>query len=322
MDPRVIVVAAVAENNVIGSLGKLPWSLKSDLQRFKTLTEGGVVVMGRHTYESILDRLGHALERRVNVVLTRGGNAIRVSDELVIARSFADVLRWYPDRTLFVIGGAEVYRESLPLAAELHVTLVHARPYGDAYFPSLHTLGLEQCETRRFAANPAAGDQYDFTFTVFRRPDEKTTQGFVYLPNAREPRQWATMERIQLDGVCPFCPEHRSRYHRKPVMAQTDRWTLTENQWPYPNTRIHLLAIHRSHVERLAELDDEDWSQLGILARFAEKFTGVPSGGLGLRFGDPAGNGGTVRHLHAQLLSADVTDPADPAYRKVRLGLS
>jgi dihydrofolate reductase len=319
MDPRVIVVAAVAENNVIGSLGKLPWDLTSDLQRFKTLTDGGVVIMGRKTYESIVARNGGPLPNRTNVVLSGGA----VPAGAFVRRSLDDALAFYADRSpLFVIGGETVFVEALRRAAELHLTIVHARPLGDAYFPSLHALGLEQNETKQFAANPAAGDQFDFSFTIFRRKGAIPSTDAVYLPNARVPRQWATMERIQLDGVCPFCPEHLTRYHRKPVLAQTERWLLTENQWPYPNTKRHLLAIHRSHVERLAELDHEDWEELGLLAGYAERTHHLNAGGIGIRFGDVARNGGTVRHLHVQLLTADVTDPNDRAYRKVRLALN
>ena len=70
MDPRVIVVAAIADNSVIGRDGGLPWHLKSDLKRFKTLTEGGTVIMGRKTHESIVARLGKPLPNRLNLVLT------------------------------------------------------------------------------------------------------------------------------------------------------------------------------------------------------------------------------------------------------------
>ena len=131
----VTIVAAVARNGVIGVDGGLPWHLPEDLRRFKELTLGHVLVMGRKTYESI----GRPLPGRTTVVVTRnpqwdpGAADVRVAatvEEAVDAAAAID-----PD--VFVVGGAEVYRAALPLADRLELTLVDAEPDGDTRFPDV-----------------------------------------------------------------------------------------------------------------------------------------------------------------------------------------
>jgi dihydrofolate reductase len=131
----VTIVAAVARNGVIGVDGGLPWHLPDDLRRFKELTLGHVLVMGRKTYESI----GRPLPGRTTVVVTRnpqwdpGAPGVHVAatvEEAVDAAAAID-----PD--VFVVGGAEVYRAALPLADCLELTLVDAEPDGDTRFPDV-----------------------------------------------------------------------------------------------------------------------------------------------------------------------------------------
>ncbi len=131
----VTIVAAVARNGVIGVDGGLPWHLPDDLRRFKELTLGHVLVMGRKTYESI----GRPLPGRTTVVVTRnpqwdpGAPGVHVAatvEEAVDAAAAID-----PD--VFVVGGAEVYRAALPLADRLELTLVDAEPDGDTRFPDV-----------------------------------------------------------------------------------------------------------------------------------------------------------------------------------------
>jgi dihydrofolate reductase len=120
------LVVAVAENDVIGRGNLLPWHLPRDLRRFKALTLGRRILMGRRTYESI----GKALPGRTNYVLTRSLEFNPGDCEVV--RSVDEARA---ESALMVIGGAEVYRECLPAAALIHLTLVHARiADGDAFF--------------------------------------------------------------------------------------------------------------------------------------------------------------------------------------------
>lgn len=155
------LIVARAENNVIGSENDLPWYLPADLKRFKELTTGHVVVMGRKTYESIVKRLGHALPNRRNVVLTR--QDVTLPDAEVIHN--LDTISGLGD--VFVIGGAEVYRTTIDLADKLYVTEVHAEIPGDVYFPALDSAVWH--EVSREPHEKDEKNQFDFDFVVYDR---------------------------------------------------------------------------------------------------------------------------------------------------------
>jgi dihydrofolate reductase len=119
------LVVAVAENDVIGRGNQLPWHLPADLRHFKSLTFGKPVLMGRKTYESI----GRALPGRTNIVLSRSAE-FSPSDCMVV-KSLDDArIAAGAQPALMVIGGAEIYRQCLPLASRIHLTLVHAQIEG------------------------------------------------------------------------------------------------------------------------------------------------------------------------------------------------
>jgi dihydrofolate reductase len=124
------LIVAAAENDVIGRGNSLPWRLPADLRRFKALTLGKCVLMGRKTYESI----GRALPGRTNLVLSRSPE-FAPGDCTVVATLEAARIAAGTACTLMVIGGAEIYRLCLPLASRIHLTLVHTRiEDGDAFF--------------------------------------------------------------------------------------------------------------------------------------------------------------------------------------------
>jgi dihydrofolate reductase len=124
------LVVAAAENDVIGRGNQLPWRLPADLRRFKALTLGKHVLMGRKTYESI----GRGLPGRTNLVLSRSPD-FAPSGCIVVASLDAARLAAGAQAALMVIGGAEIYRLCLPFTARIHLTLVHARiDGGDAFF--------------------------------------------------------------------------------------------------------------------------------------------------------------------------------------------
>ena len=131
----VTIVAAVARNGVIGLDGGLPWHLPDDLRRFKELTLGHVLVMGRKTYDSI----GHPLPNRTTVVVTRnphwdtGSDGVRIADSVEDAIQAAAAI--HPE--VFVVGGAQVYAEALRLADRLELTWVDAEPEGDTRLPEI-----------------------------------------------------------------------------------------------------------------------------------------------------------------------------------------
>ncbi|WP_319519969.1 dihydrofolate reductase [uncultured Martelella sp.] len=136
--PEIEMIAAVAENGVIGSNGDMPWKLSSDLKRFKAITVGKPVIMGRKTFESI----GRPLPNRTNIIVTRNEgfkaeNCIvinRLEDAVEIAQEEAQAVG---AGSVCVIGGGEIYRQSMPYAGKLHITHVEKTLDGDTVFPKI-----------------------------------------------------------------------------------------------------------------------------------------------------------------------------------------
>ena len=139
---ELVAVAAVAENGVIGADGEMPWHLPEDLARFKRRTIGHPVIMGRITYESIVDGLGEPLPERTSVVLTRRDletpagvrTASSVAEAVSEAEAAAEERHDGTDRA-FVAGGASVYEQFMDLIERFLYTEVHAKPAGDTTFP-------------------------------------------------------------------------------------------------------------------------------------------------------------------------------------------
>jgi dihydrofolate reductase len=166
--PKVVLVAAVAENGVIGRDGALPWRLKSDMQHFRRLTLGRPVVMGRKTYESI----GKPLKDRTNIVISRDPGY--AAEGLVVANSLDAALRVAGQDarqrgadSIAIIGGAGVFNDCLAIADRLEITVVHASPSGDTFFPPID--GEMWRETARLRQEAAPGDDADVTFFTYER---------------------------------------------------------------------------------------------------------------------------------------------------------
>lgn len=137
-EPKIVLVVAVALNGVIGREGDLPWRLPSDLKRFKQLTIGRPVVMGRRTYQSI----GRPLPGRPNIVVTRDagfrpeGTIVTSSLEEALERARAEARALQVDE-ICVIGGGDIYRQTIGSADMVHLTEVQAEVEGDTRFPTL-----------------------------------------------------------------------------------------------------------------------------------------------------------------------------------------
>lgn len=130
-DVIVSLIVAMAENRVIGRDGGLPWRLPDDLKRFKRLTIDHTVIMGRKTF----DEVKQPLANRRNVVITR--NSAWRPHGVTVVPSLAEALALgATEREVFVIGGGEIFREALPIADRLYLTVVHASVPGDTYFPA------------------------------------------------------------------------------------------------------------------------------------------------------------------------------------------
>ena len=164
---EIVLVVAVADNGVIGADNAIPWRLKTDMHRFKALTMGKPVVMGRKTFLS----LRRPLPGRTNIVMTRdadfraAGAVVTTSLEHALAVAKGDALRRFVTE-IAVIGGAEIYSQCMGLADRLEVTEVHAAPAGDTRFPPIDkTVWGEVARTE----NPAGPDDSTaFAFVTYR----------------------------------------------------------------------------------------------------------------------------------------------------------
>jgi len=157
-DLTVVMVAAVGENRVIGADGEMPWHLPADLAHFRETTMGHPVVLGRVTYETIAADLGGPLPGRTNVVLTRRDldlpTGAVVADSIDAALSAARQALADDQGTVYVVGGATVYEQFLPLADRLVLTEVEMAPEGDAHFPEFDDeewTVVDRDERERFA---------------------------------------------------------------------------------------------------------------------------------------------------------------------------
>ena len=160
------LIAAYAQNNVVGIDNKLPWHLPEDLKYFKRITTGKAIIMGRKTYESI----GRPLPNRTNIVITRNSEFTAPGIEVVtsldaaieLAQSINEING--TDETM-VIGGAQIYAESLPKADRLYLTHVHADVKGDAYFPDVDLSQWKQVGCEDYQADES--NPYDYSFAVY-----------------------------------------------------------------------------------------------------------------------------------------------------------
>jgi dihydrofolate reductase len=155
---KITLIAALDETRAIGRAGQLPWRLPDDLKRFKALTLGKTVLMGRKTFESI----GRPLPQRRNIVLTRDSSF--AADSFEVVRDLQDAL----EDDLFVIGGGEVYALALPLATHLELTMVQTVVAdADAFFPAWD--GANWLEKRREHHAADERHMYAFDFVTLER---------------------------------------------------------------------------------------------------------------------------------------------------------
>lgn len=157
------IIAAIAENNAIGLNGKLLYWLPADLKRFKTLTTGHTIIMGRKTFESLPKG---ALPNRRNVVLTRSKQTFEGAETFAsLAEALASCSQ---EEDIYIIGGASVYAEALPLADRLCLTEVHDTPKeADAFFPAFNK------------------EEWDVAFKEEHEPDERHAQSFTFIDYVR-----------------------------------------------------------------------------------------------------------------------------------------
>lgn len=159
------LIIAVAENNVIGKDNQLIWRLSDDLKNFKRLTSGHSILMGRKTYDSI----GKPLPKRNNIIITRNKElyqegcltAYGLHEAITIAEQLEG------NGEIFVIGGANIYNQALPLVDKVYLTKVHAKPEGDAFFDMNLLKDFKETESTFFEKNEK--NEYDFEILILEK---------------------------------------------------------------------------------------------------------------------------------------------------------
>lgn len=155
----ITIIVAVGKNNVIGKANSLPWYIPEDLKRFKALTLGHTVIMGRKTYESILARIHKPLPDRKNIVITRQSN-FSVQDGGEVFSSLDEAIAAHAHEKIFIIGGAEIYNQAMSKVDRLLVTEVAGDHAGDVFFPK-----IDAAIWREVAREPHDG----YTFVEYAR---------------------------------------------------------------------------------------------------------------------------------------------------------
>ena len=157
------IIVAIAENNAIGLNNRLLWHISDDLKRFKRITEGHTVVMGKKTYESLPVR---PLKNRRNIVISDSPED--AFEGCLTAHSIEEAISLCdPHKMNFIIGGASIYRQFLPLADMLYLTRVHKAFHADTFFPEISTKDWECISTEQGPEDPSLG--FEYTYEIYSR---------------------------------------------------------------------------------------------------------------------------------------------------------
>lgn len=130
---EIIIIAAVAKNNVIGKDNKIPWYIKDDFKHFKELTTNHPIIMGKNTFLSLPIK---PLPNRINIVLTTKDKDLSYPG-VIIKHSLKEAIDSYKDQDIYIIGGASIYKQSISLASKLEITRINKEYVGDTYFPEI-----------------------------------------------------------------------------------------------------------------------------------------------------------------------------------------
>ena len=155
-----IIVAISASNNAIGKDNSLLWHISEDLKRFKEITSGHKILMGRKTFES----LPGILPNREHIILTRDKNFNVDSDKVTIINNIEDAIKYYKDSNeeIFIIGGGEIYKEFLPFANKLYLTKVYKDFDADTFFPQINLDEWKVIHTSETKIDEKSGLNFDF----------------------------------------------------------------------------------------------------------------------------------------------------------------
>lgn len=297
----VSLVVAYASNRVIGADGALPWRLPSDMKRFKEITTGHAVVMGRKTYESLPDAF-KPLPHRRNIVLSK-----RLDYKPPGAEAFGD-LDGAIDATggdCFVIGGGTVYAEALPVAQRVYATEVEQDFEGDTFFPELPASEWRCVEREETIVENGV----PFAFATYERVP------LYNLHAARSDEQRRYMEGLEAKGICVFCPQNVELHHGEKIEISGQHWYVTKNRYPYEGTASHYLIVATEHVTSFDQLPDEAGAELWSIKRELKKRLAPLSIASVERSDDMLYNGGSVAHLHIHFVSLEERPTATVRFR-------
>lgn len=300
---KISIIVAMSRNRAIGINGNLLWHLPADLKRFKKLTSGHTVIMGRKTHESIIKRLGRTLPNRVNIVVSSNlalinlgiGGCVAVKS---LEEAFDIAKQDARQKEIFIIGGEQMYRSALPFVDRIYSTLVHTDSEGDTFFPILDHEEWEIIKSESHSQDREHSFSCDF-ITLDRK---KRKQKVVDPRFAKSEEYKGVIETIASEGKCPFCADN-FKYHKNPILKKSKKWFITKCSWPYENTQRHFLIIGYEHKEKLSQMGENDWKEVGLLADWATSKFKLEGGALALRFGDTDYTGATVCHLHFHLIT-------------------
>ena len=163
------IILAISQNNVIGRSNQLPWYLPADLKYFATKTKTHNVIMGRKTYESILSKIGQPLPARTNIVISRQSD-YPVDNNVILAHSLEEAIkRANQDKEIFIIGGAQIYKQALPLADKVYLTRIHSHTEGDIYFNDFIEDNWRLVSEEFHPKN--GRNIYDYSFLVYEKKE-------------------------------------------------------------------------------------------------------------------------------------------------------
>jgi dihydrofolate reductase len=296
------IIVAMTNQGVIGKGGELPWPrISGDLPRFKKITMGHPVIMGRNTFESLPKK---PLEGRTNIVITSRPEEVR---EGVPVNSFNSAMevaqKSEGSEEIFVIGGGRVYKTALLFAQKIYLTLVLEDYHGDTFFPLL--LG-EDPEWGCEEVNKISKENPSHQFLILKRIKEVVDPTY-----AKDPEYSKILKKIQSENKCPFCS---LKYHSEPVLKRSGSWFITRNFKQYENSDHHFIILSERHFERLEGASVPDFACILELAKWAENEFNLQGGALCMRFGKPTHTGATVYHFHAHLIVPQIDPKKGRAY--------
>jgi dihydrofolate reductase len=152
------IIVATSKNRVIGNNNSLIWNLPNDLRRFKEITSGGTVVMGRNTYESI----GKPLPNRRNIIITRSSLSIEGCE---VVNSIEEALLLC-NNDCFIIGGGEIYKQTIDISEKIYLTLIHEEFEGDSYFPEIDSTWFKVSRVDNY---PDDKNKYKYSFIEYEK---------------------------------------------------------------------------------------------------------------------------------------------------------